>query len=212
MQAQRDPNQPVGLILFGENPRENVEPPRAVIDRDRKVAVRRAGSGRDCLAQALHRRQRVDRAAAEGFGKRRLAAGVVRAALGHDRIATGDKSHADAIVAPLAQVKKGVVARRLCRPVGDDSPGGARGSVEMADEARQSLCADLDLVVVGDFAAAQLQPNLRCREAGPIGAVDSCDLIGAGGAARRRKHQGDGQNGGLARDMTGCGLGTHAGR
>ena len=130
VQVQRDPYQAVGLILFGENPRENVEAPCAVIDRDRKVAVRRAGSGCDCLAQALDRRQRIDRAAAEGFGKRRLAAGVVRAALGHDRIATGDKSHADAIVAPLAQIKKGVVARRLCRPVGDDSPGGARGSVE----------------------------------------------------------------------------------
>src|SRR6516165_4071711 len=132
-------------------------------------------------ADTLERRHWIDRVAAELLGERRLAAGVVRAALGDDGTAAGDEAHADVAVATFPQIVNGIVMGWLGRPVGGEASLGYTGSAQSRYEGREARGPDLDFVVICGGAIVQPDADLARGNSGPIGGVNRDDIVGAGG-------------------------------
>src|SRR5215472_4609391 len=90
-------------------------------------------------AQALERRQRVDRIPSECLGERRLLTAVVGTTLGNCRADTLDELHADPLVAALSQIVDRQIARWFGAPVRAALPLGLGVGAELREEVRQTL-------------------------------------------------------------------------
>ena len=181
------PYDAVGRVRLGQNPPDDVEAARTVIDRDlERVALGRS----QCCTDSFERRQRIHGIFAERLGERGLSAGIVRAALGDRAAGSADEVHADTSVLPFAQIVDGQIVRRFRLPVCGEAPLRRRGCAEAREQMRQALCRDDNFVMIAGAAAAELQANIGCRKAGPEGRVEGNDIVGsslASGYGRQQK-------------------------
>ena len=190
-QCQLDAEGALARIFFRQDMAEDVETPRAVIDRDRERTICRAPRRAQRIADTLERRDRIDRVAAKFLGERRFAAGVVRATLGDNRTGAGNEAHADVAVAAFPQIVNRIVMGGLGWTVGGEPSFGYTGSAKSRYEGRQARGPDLDFVVICGGAIVQPHLDLARGNARPISGVDRDDIVGAGARCDRQQRSGE---------------------